>query len=313
MLLQKPKNQTTIGVVGLSMPISFNPENQKNILQNLKNLELLGYNVVLAKTVLDSFGYKTSTIKNRINDLHQMFLNPKIDIILNTLGGYNSNELLEFIDYDLIKQNPKPFIGYSDITTVNLALYKNSDLQTINGYFIKDLHLIENWEMQIADAIFKDTFELKNQDSYKVSYSKEVFKTPKLKFLEGKKETANGKVLAGNLSTFNLLLGTDYIPNLEGHILFLEYDKEEEMAMPSLERMLWQIRQNGIFDKINGLVFGLLESQAKQQESPPQTIKQILQDVTEGYNFLVAFDAQFGHIYPSFVLKNGVNISIKNV
>jgi muramoyltetrapeptide carboxypeptidase len=313
MLLQKPKNQTTIGVVGLSMPISFNPENQKNILQNLKNLELLGYNVVLAKTVLDSFGYKTSTIKNRINDLHQMFLNPKIDIILNTLGGYNSNELLEFIDYDLIKQNPKPFIGYSDITTVNLALYKNSDLQSINGYFIKDLHLIENWEMQIADAIFKDTFELKNQDSYKVSYSKEVFKTPKLKFLEGKKETANGKVLAGNLSTFNLLLGTDYMPNLEGHILFLEYDKEEEMAMPSLERMLWQIRQNGIFDKIDGLVFGLLEPQAKQQESPPQTIKQILQDVTEGYNFLVAFDAQFGHIYPSFVLKNGVNISIKNV
>ncbi len=93
--------------------------------------------------------------------------------------------------------------------------------------------------------------------------------------------------------------------------MFLEYDKEEEMAMPSLERMLWQIRQNGIFDKIDGLVFGLLEPRAKQQEKLPQTIKQILQDVTEDYNFLVAFDAQFGHLYPSFVLKNGAKTTIE--
>jgi len=239
-----------------------------------------------------------------------MFLNPKVEVIFNTLGGYNSNEILEFIDYDLIKKHPKPFIGYSDITALNLALYKKSNLATINSYFVKDLHLVKNWENQIEQAIVKDTFELKNQDSYKVSYSKEVLKTPKIKFLEGKKETASGKVLAANLSTFNLLLGTDYMPNLDGHILFLEYDKEEEMAMPSLERMLWQIRQNGIFDKIDGLVFGLLEPRAKQQEKLPQTIKQILQDVTEDYNFLVAFDAQFGHVYPSFVLKNGDKTTI---
>ena len=310
MISKNSNSKITIGVVALSLPVNFNSSIQKNIQQNLKNLELLGYNLVLGKTVNSNFGYKSNSIKNRVDDLHQMFLNPEVEVIFNTLGGYNSNEILEFIDYDLIKKHPKPFIGYSDITTLNFALYKKSNLATINGYFIKDLHLVKNWENQIEQAIVKDTFELKNETFYQASYSENVFKTPKLKFLEGKKETANGKVLAANLSTFNLLLGTDYMPNLDGHILFLEYDKEEEMAMPSLERMLWQIRQNGIFERINGLVFGLLEPRAKQQEKLPQTIKQILQDVTEDYNFLVAYDAQFGHIYPSFVLKNGVKTTI---
>lgn len=302
----------TIGVVGLSLPINFNPTIQKNIQQNLKNLKLSGYDLVLGQTVESSFGYKSSTIRSRVNDLHQMFLNPEVEMIFNTLGGYNSNEILEFIDYDLVKKQPKPFIGYSDITALNLALYKKSNLATINGYFIKDLHLVKNWQNQIEQAILKDTFNFENESFYQVSYSKKVFKIPVIKFLNGKKGTASGKILAANLSTFNLLLGTDYMPNLDGHILFLEYDKEEEMAMPSLERMLWQIRQNGVFKSINGLVFGILEPKAKEQEKLPQSIGNILQDVTQGYNFLVAYNAQFGHIYPSFVLKNGAKVLIKN-
>jgi muramoyltetrapeptide carboxypeptidase len=290
-----PTKKYTIGIIGLSQTLKNDSESENSVTNFIQNLKSQGHELIVGKTVFSKFGYKTASIEDRLSDLHQMFLDPKIEIILNNTGGYSSNELLEFIDYDLIKKNPKIFVGYSDITAINLALYTKTGLQTINGPMVVDFDWYKN--------CYKDLFDY-------FEGKKSELQSDQIKYLANKKLEAKGEIIAGNLSTFNLLLGTKYLPDFKNKVLFLEYDKEESKALPSLERMLWQIRQNGIFDKINGLVFGLLEPEVQKEETEFQNIKSILESVTQNYTFPVLYNAQFGHIYPSWVLQNGRKVEI---
>jgi len=292
------KKKYIIGILGLSYPIIGNLKAEKSTKNFIQKLEKNGNKVIVGKTVFSKYGYKTASIQDRLNDLHSMFENPKIELILNITGGYSSNELLEFINYDFVKLNPKIFVGYSDITAINLALYAKTGLQTINGPMTVDL----SW--------YKDSY--KNLFDYLDGDIKTNLNSDKMLCLDNNKLEATGKIVVGNLSTFNLLLGTPYLPDFRDKILFLEYDKEEVKSLPSLERMLWQIRQNGIFDEICGLVFGLLEPEVQKEETEFQNIKTILENVTQNYNFPVLYNAQFGHIYPSWVLQNGKTVKIEN-
>lgn len=88
-------------------------------------------------------------------------------------------------------------------------------------------------------------------------------------------------------------------------MLFLEYDREEQRALPSIERFLWQLRLAGVFEQLEALIFGRLQESVRQEETSYDSIQRILTDVTEGYSFPVLYNAQFGHIYPSWVLVNG--------
>lgn len=302
----------TIGIVGLSYPIKDNLEGERAARSFIQKLQSEGHTTIVGKTVFSKFGYKTASIQDRLSDLHQMFANPDIEIILNNTGGYSSNELLEFIDYNLIQKNPKIFVGFSDITAVNLALYSKAKIQTIDGHTIDDFEIEPDFFEKIISTTSSKNMELKNYSTYKDAWTKKNFPSPKILTLKNKKVTANGKIVAGNLSTFNLLLGVPYLPNFTNKILFLEHNKAEIQDLPALERMLWQIRQNGIFDKINGLVFGLLEPEVQKEETEFQNIQNILETVTQNYTFPVLYNAQFGHIYPSWVLQNGRKVEIIN-
>jgi muramoyltetrapeptide carboxypeptidase len=219
---------------------------------------------------------------------------------------------LEYLDYHLIKKNPKVFVGYSDITAVNLAIYTKTGIQTTDGHTIDDYEIDPFWFERVLEVIeTKKKYELKNSFYYKDSWSNKDFISRQIEFLEGKKMSAVGKLIAGNISTFNLLLGTPYLPDLNNTILFLEHNKAEIQDLPAMERMLWQIRQNGIFKKISGLIIGLLEPEVKKEETKAQNMESILTRLTQNYDFPVLFNAQFGHIYPSWVLQNGSSVKIK--
>lgn len=304
------KKKYTIGTIGLSYPIKDNLEAEKSTRDFIQKVESEGHQVVVGQTTFSKLGYKTASIGGRLDDLHRMFLDPKIDIILNNTGGYSSNELLEFIDYDVIKSNPKVFVGYSDITAINLAIYAKTGLQTINGHCLDDFEIDSDFFGKITSILNNDEIQLRNHSTYQDTLAQKDFTTPIIACLEEKTQAAEGKVVVGNLSTFNLLLGTPFLPDFKDKILFIEYDKEEVLGLPSLERMLWQIRQNGIFDKITGLVFGLLEPEVQKEENNIWNIKTILENVTQGFDFPVLYNAQFGHIYPSWVLQNGRKVKI---
>ena len=128
--------------------------------------------------------------------------------------------------------------------------------------------------------------------------------------LPNKVSSSVGPALAANLSTLCLMLGTPFLPSFSERVLFLEYDREEQTALPSLERFLWQLRQSGALRNLSGLVFGALQPSVAGEETATDTIERILGEVTAGYTYPVIYNAQFGHIYPSWVIVNGREVRL---
>jgi len=304
-----------IGVVSLSNSLYRKDGSdilKQKVLSGINFLTKAGFTITVGKSVFNSCGYKASSIKERVEDLHQMFSNEKVNLIMNTVGGYNSNEILEYLDFAHIQKHPKIFVGFSDITTINLALYSKAQIETVNGahlsYFVHHNNAF--------DALF-DLLKNRHQSLTNPIYVWEneanaTLRQPgEIKYLEGKKEAGVGSALGGNLSTFCLLLGTEYMPDLADTILFLEYDKEEATSLPSIERFLWQVRQNGIFKKIKALIFGHLPKEVAGEENENDNIHRILEQVTEGCDFPVLYNACFGHIYPSWQIINGTRYQVE--
>ncbi len=299
---------SSIGIVALSLP-TVGPRVER-VRSAVSALERLGFRPVLGSSVFQQQSYRSSDIPTRVKDLMGFFSDPSIDCILSTTGGFNSNELLEYMDYSIVRNNPKWFVGYSDLTAVNLALYTKAGLSTVNGPMLVDY----------ADdpSVFDRLFPLLAASSMEFSVPERVWEWEKknerpngaLRCVPGKSLVADGPVIAGNLSTFALLLGTQYLPDCSKSILFLEYDQCETDGLASLQRMLWQLRQNGLFAKISGLVFGALPFETAKEEKKEWGIADILREVTEGFDFPVVFDAPFGHMYPSWILINGMNVRI---
>jgi len=315
MSIEKYNKQYSIGLVALSLPTADGTtENTraKKVQAGIDYLQAKGFSVTIGKTVFPEkpHGYKAASIADRVKDIHEMFSNSKINLIMNTIGGYNCNEILESLDYDLIKKNPKHFVGFSDITSANLALFTKANIPTVNGCHITYYLTDQNSFLDLFQTLNN---EKKNLNPEKYIWQGDLSKTLRepgaIKFLQDKNSSAQGWAIGGNLSTFCLMLGTEYMPDFAGSILFLEYDKEEDKCLPSLERLMWQIRQNGIFKKINGLVFGQLQVEVAAEENDFDNLQRILTDVTQGYDFPVLFNTSFGHIYPCWQIVNGKEYS----
>ena len=121
----KPKKLPKNATIGLIAPAS--PIYGANIFNSMiDSLNTLGYNIVLGNHVNDRNGYLAGKDEDRVSDLHDMFMNDMIDGIICVRGGYGSNRILDLINFDIIKENPKPFIGFSDITSLHLAIYEKN-------------------------------------------------------------------------------------------------------------------------------------------------------------------------------------------
>ncbi|MEZ4755042.1 MAG: LD-carboxypeptidase [Bdellovibrionota bacterium] len=303
-------NKYSIGTVALSYPSIG--DRQAKIRDAVGFLTSTGFKVQIGDLTYKSLGYKTGSIEERVRDFTSILLDEEVNLILNTTGGFNSNEILEFIPWaKIIDLSNKTLIGYSDITAINLALLSKTKIKSVDGMMLVDFyddpaaflhlfHVLENHPRELFNYPF--TWEDSNNDSF-------YYQGPILT-LDGKGSHASGRVLAGNQSTLNLMLGTPFMPKFEGSILFIEYDKEEQTSLPSVERMLWQIRHAGIFDKIKGLVFGTLQPSVIDEETINWGLIDILESVTSGYNFPVLYNAQFGHMYPSWSLENNSHVEI---
>ena len=302
-----PENNR-VGVVALSMPSV--KERKRWVESALEILQQLGLRVEVGRSVFAARGYKSAPAKIRACDLQSMLENPRIRMILNTTGGYNSNEVLERIEFSrLAKVREKLFVGYSDITAVNLALYSQTKVRVIQGPMLVDCSQEPGCYRRLFEELGSARDDLTTPPQI-WEWDKRANSAPRLRCLAAKRATARGRLVAGNLSTFNLMLGTQWMPALNDAVLFLEYDKEEARGLPSLERLLWQLRLAGCFERLSGLVFGALPQEVRREENPIDSIERILTAVTQGYRFPVVYDAPFGHLYPSWYLPLGSGVRI---
>ena len=235
----------------------------------------------------DKYG-RGSSPQVRAEELMLFYKNNEIKAIFDISGGDIANEILEYLDYDVIKENYKPFFGYSDLTTVLNALVSKTD--KIN-YLYQILNIIENEEIRTR---FENTFLKKKNSLFDVNW----------RFLQGIK--IEGEVVGGNIRCFLKLTGTEYFPKVENKVLFIEG------LGSSIEGLLThfaQLKQLGVFDKISGLLIGTFTKIEK--EFSVEEIFEIIQEYIPS-SLSVAKTQEVGHAKDSKALKLGGKIYIKN-
>ena len=224
----------------------------------------------------------------RAEELMSFYKNKEIKAIFDISGGDIANEVLDYLDYDVIKRNYKPFFGYSDLTTVLNAL--GSQMNEVN-YLYQILNIIESKKIRTS---FENTF-MKNE---------QTLLDIKWKFLQG--SSVEGEVIGGNIRCFLKLAGTRYFPEVENKVLFIE---GLGTSIEGLVTHLAQLKQIGVFDKISGLLIGTFTKIEK--ETSLEELFELVQEYIPS-SLAVAKTQEVGHEKNSKALKIGEKIYIKN-
>ena len=275
----KPKSikvNSTIGVVSPSYWLD------ESVLKNTaKFFTELGYNIEISKSNSLQWGPFAGTPQERADDLHRMFVNPKIDAVMCARGGYGANRVLPLLDYDLIRKNPKIFIGYSDITAYLTSITQKTNLVTFHGPMLttyKKSWINYNYNLMNMVLTGENNINIEPPESLKTRILKDG--------------TASGPLWGGNMSLLINRLGTLDALNTNGVILFLE-DIDEYLY--SFERMLVQMRTSGMFDQINGLIIGELEDIRDQEVRFGRNTDEIILDICGDLDIPIVSNFPCGH------------------
>ncbi|NUR91344.1 MAG: LD-carboxypeptidase [Nonomuraea sp.] len=261
----------------------------------------LGLQLSYGRHVDERDAFNSSSVASRVEDLHEAFADPSVAAVLTVLGGYNSNELLPHLDWDLIRANPKILCGYSDITALQNAILARTGLVTYSGphwstFGMRD-HFddILGWFRSVMfgsepvawapSAYWADDLWFLDQDKRDVQ--------PNEGWWELRPGTAAGRIVGGNLCTLNLLQGTALMPSLDGAVLFLEDDFESHAA--TFARDLTSLLQLPDAAGVRGVVIGRFQRASRMRR---ELLEQIVanQPVLRGLPVLANVD--FGHTYP---------------
>ncbi len=257
-----------------------------------------------------SFGQ--SSIESRIEDLHGAFADQEVKAIFSVIGGFNSNQLLQYIDWNIIQNNPKIFCGYSDITALNNAIFVKTGLVNYSGpayatfceklgfddytlpYFKRCLFAEEPYEVS-PSAVWSDDTYYRNQEK------RDFISNDGPKVInEG---SAQGMLLGANLCTLNLLQGTGYFPDLTDSVLFIE---DDEMANPVLfDRDLQSLIHQPGFGGVKGMVLGRF--QRKSGISYDMLVR-IIRTKRKLDNIPVVAGVDFGHTQSMFTFPIGGDV-----
>jgi len=255
---------------------------KERVTNGINYLEELGYKVKLSTNVNKKHGYFAGTDQERIDDIHEMFADDEVSAILANRGGWGTLRLLDKLDFDLIKNNPKPFIGYSDITTLQLAIWKKTGIGSISG----PMCAVEMGK-GIKEFTEKHFWNYINNNESK--YNIDLTATP-AKIMNGGK--AQGTLLGGCLSLVSFLMGTPYCPDFGGSVLFLEDVGEEPYK---IDRYFAHLKQAGIFDKISGLILGDFLDCDDEEDETTFSIQAIIEDYFSDAPYPVLYNFPYGH------------------
>ena len=246
-----------------------------------------------------------------------LFSDPSIDLILCSIGGFNSNGILPFLDYAFIAEHPKIFIGHSDATALLLALYARAGLITFHGpallpqwgespqpFSYTSQCFLDVTRNVISGMIYRRpewwTDERISWDTDFAPQSRSQFRSSGWTCLRAGRAT--GILLGGNLETLNSIVGTPYCPEFENALLFVEATGEEA-ELPRLDRALQHLELAGLMDGIRGIAAGRCPDAKPEQGLE---LADVLRRYGERHNVPVAADLDFGHTDPMMTLPIGV-------
>ena len=285
-----------------------------------ERLEALGLKVTFGKHVMEADpDYMCASRDSRVEDLNEAFRDKNVKAILTVIGGFNSNQLLDYIDYDAIKMNPKIFCGFSDITALSNAIHAKTGLVTYSGVHYSSFGMLKGFEYSLE--YFKKMFF--GEEEFEVVSSKEWsdeawfidqenrhFEANEGMYVinEGK---AEGNIVGGNLCTLNLLQGTEYMPDINNKILFIEDDElSGPIFLMEFDRNLQSLMHMPEFKTVKGIVCGRVQKGSCMTKEKWFKIF----DKPELKNIPVIAGVDFGHTTPiiTFPVGGQARIEAKN-
>ncbi|KGJ99551.1 MULTISPECIES: S66 family peptidase [Pseudoalteromonas] len=307
----KLKMNDEVRIIAPSRSLSIIDKETREIAN--KRFEELGLKLSFSKNceLIDDFS--SSSIEERIEDLHEAFLDKKVKAIFTVIGGDNVNQLLKYIDYTIVKKNPKIICGYSDTTALSNALFHKTGLVTYSGPAYSTLGMLKGIDFSInyiKKCLFSSApYEVINpaqwsDDLWFIDQEKRNFyKDNGIKVLNHGK--AEGKIVGGNLCTLNLLQGTEFMPDLTDSVLFIE---DDELTSPSnFDRDLQSLIHQKHFDRVKGIVIGKFQLKSEVSEV---LLRKIIQSKQELASIPVLYNLNFGHTTPHICFPIGGFVKI---
>ena len=270
------KSNSTIGIVSPSYWLD-----EIDLKNTIKYFTDLRYDIKVGPSNYLKEGPFAGTAQDRADDINSMFLNPDIDAIFCARGGYGANKVLPLIDYEIIKDNPKIFLGYSDITAYLTSITQKTNLVTFHG------PMLSSFKKGFIQYNYDSMIEiLDNSDSINIIAPKLI--SPKIL----KPGLCRGQIWGGNLTLIVNRLGSADSLKTNGVILFLE-DVDEYLY--SFERMLIHLHRAGIFEKIKGLVIGELHNFKDQKIPFGKNTDEIIMDICGHLDIPIITNFPCGH------------------
>ena len=274
-----------------------------------EKLEALGFRLSFSEHYFENDIFDSAPIASRVADLEAAFANETVDAILTTIGGFNCNELLPYLDFDLIAQNPKIFCGYSDTTALLNAIYAKTGMQTYMGPAYSSFKMEQGQQYQTTswlNAVTQDTYQLTpslewSSDAWYLPDAPRTFYPTEWKVYNPGQ--ASGIAIGGNLSTFALLHGTEFAPKPDKYILFLEEAEEDHYV--EFTRHFAALLQ--VYPNPQAVLIGRFPKETEMTE-------EILLTILDKHPILkkvpVLYDLDFAHTQPLFTITIGGQVEI---
>lgn len=294
----KPKKLQNNDLIGIISPAST-PNDLDKIERGVKYLEKLGYRTKVGKNVGKKHGYLAGSDNERLDDLHNAFFDKEIKAVFCLRGGYGSGRILDKIDFNLIKKNPKIFVGYSDITALQMSIYKKTGLITFAG-------------PMVASDFSEEINQFAEENFWKVLTTSrkigKIYNPRNEKFFILNSGRAEGKIIGGNLSLIISLMGTEYLPVFKNSILLIEEIGEEPYR---IDRMLNQLKMAKVFKDVKGVILGrFVDCYEKKSEENPITLNEVIENYFGTLKIPVIYSVSHGHIKENLTIPIGINCNL---
>ena len=283
----------TIGIIGASGAVRV----EGAVGRAVEYAKSMGFKVKLGESANAKYGYLSGSDELRAKDVNAMFADPEVKAIVSTRGGYGTMRMLDLLDYDVIRKNPKVFIGFSDITALHIAFQERCGLVTFHG------PMATSWNDDFPDGFTKPALlravmnaeplgELINAPGY---HARETVNPG----------SAEGVLVGGNLSLIAGTIGTPYEINTKDRILFIEEVGERTYCV---DRMLTQLRLAGKFEDCAGVIFGDFNDCPVEYPNFGLTLEEVIRDCASTCGKPMFTGLQAGHVTPAITLPLGARV-----
>ncbi|HHZ02284.1 MAG TPA: LD-carboxypeptidase [Tissierellia bacterium] len=281
----------TIGIVTLG-----SPRDAATIDSRIQTLQNMGFNVIVGEYVYSQAGYLAATPQERASDLMNMFENPDVRLILPVRGGVGVADIIPYLDYNFINQNPKIITGYSDITVLLNVLYIRADLITFHSLLLIN---------------FTDTTPAYNYNQFFAATSvvapRRLENPPGMPLISRVPGNVTGPVVGGNLTSFVDTLGTPFEVDTRGKIIFIEETREDISRM---YRLITHLKHAGKFDDCVGIIMGECSNCF---DSYGKTYEDLINDVMVPLGKPLMTNLASGHGYYKMTIPIGAMTNLNTI